>query len=137
MTYQRNLIFIVICAILCLGHIGVASAGQYDYVVPPAELWGCFDYAMHYSQGNPDWGIVLISDHPRFKGIGNSHFVNYQIYDKTLVIYDAEKGSYSYLLGWQYDTFTFDYYHFYVNGEIPTRYLGYKLPNAEAIYNAL
>lgn len=127
-------IFILFVAVETSG----ASAGQYDYVVPPAELWGCFDYAMHYSQDNPDWGVVLISDHPQFRGMGNSHFVNYKIlYNSELILYDVESGRTSRYCNWQYDSYTFDYYHFYVNGEIPTRHFKYKLPNAEAVYNAL
>jgi len=137
MNLSRTLLVFIV--FLVVGISG-ASAGQYSYVVPPEDLWSCFDYAMHYSQDNPDSGIVLISSHPRFRGIGNSHFVNYQINDKKqLIIYghDHENTITKVIDGWQYDTFTHQHYHFYLNGEIPTRYFSYKLPNAVAVYNAL
>ena len=128
------LIFTIVLAILILP---ASAVGQYEYQEPPKELWGCFDHAMHYSQDNPEWGMVVISSHPQFRGIGNSHFVNYQIHDGLLYLYDAEINHRYYAIGWQYDSYTFDYYHFYVDGEIPTRYFRYKLPNAEDVYNAL
>lgn len=131
------LLFAVFCGLLLSVTTVSAVQSQYDYNSPPVELWGCFDYAMHYSQDNPEWGIVLISDHPRFRGNGNSHFVNYQIHDDILFLYDADKDSEYYNLGWQYDTFTFERYHFFIDGEIPTRHAKYRLPNAELVYNAL
>lgn len=122
---------------ILLSVISTASAGQYDYVIPPENLWSCFDYSMDFSRNNPDWGIVLISTHPQFRGMGNSHFVNYQIVGDSLLVREND-SDWEYLIDkWQYDTCTFEYYHFYVNGEIPTRYFKYKLPNAEAMFNAL
>lgn len=133
--FKKLLLSGVIFAVLVFTFIGSASAGQYDYVEPPEYLWSCFDYAMNYSQMNPEWGIVLVSDHPRFRGVGNSHFVNYQIDEGILYIYDSESGFTARHLNWWDDSFT--YYHFYMNGEVPTRYFRYELPNAMEVYNAL
>lgn len=94
---------------------------------------------MHYSQDNPEWGMVVISDHPRFRGM--NHVVNYQINeDKTLQIHDEYLGIDYVIREWEYDSCTFDYYHFYINGEKPTRYYNYRnrfhiRPNAEIVYN--
>lgn len=110
--------------------------------------WTCFEFAMNWSEQHPEWGMVVISDNNRFQGM--NHLVNYQINDdKTLQIISYVKqtdGSYEvteYVVSeWEYDTCTFDYYHFYINGEIPTRYYNranqYQIkPNAEAVYNNL
>lgn len=132
------ILLLIIYIVLCFGSIGTASAGQYDYVEPPEYLWTCFDHAMHFSQDNPEWGMVLLSSNPRFKLYANNHFVNYKILDTgELNLYDVESGVLSRHWGWQYDTFTFDFYHFYAFGEIPTRQHIYLLPNAEAVYNAI
>lgn len=129
----KIIVFLLFLFITCTT---TASAGQYDYVIPPEELWSCFDYAMEYSRTNPEWGMVLISDHPRFRGIGNSHFVNYQFDENNdLITYDGDGEFIKKYIGWQYDSDTFQFFHFYVDGEKPTRYFGYKMPNAEAVYN--
>jgi len=134
---RYSLLFLLI-AVLLVGSIGTSSAFQYDYVEPPEYLWSCFDYAMHYSQDNPEWGVVLLSNNPRFKLYANNHYLNYKILDTgELNLYDVESGRLSRHWGWQYDTVTFDYYHFYAFGETPTRQHSYKLPNAEAVYNAI
>ena len=138
MTFTRIFLFFVL--FLVVG-IGGASAGQYDYVVPPEDLWSCFDYAMHYSQENPEWGMVVISTHSQF--IGMNRVVNYQINeDKTLLIHDEFLNNDYMVKGWEFDSCTFDYYYFYVDGEKPTRRYNFRnkyhiKPNAEDIYNAL
>lgn len=107
---------------------------QYGYMVPPRELWTCFDYSMNYSHHNSEWGVLLISKYPRFMGLGEdiSHFVNYQISSEGILsIYDGCSGNH---------VCTYDYYHFYIDGEKPTRYYNFQnqfqiRPNAELVYD--
>lgn len=116
---------------------------QYGYMVPPRELWTCFDHSMNYSHHNPEWGMLLISKHPRFMGLGEdiSHFVNYQISSEgVLSIYDGCSGNHIWVFGWEDDVCTHDYYHFYIDGEKPTRYYNFQnqfqiRPNAELVYD--
>ena len=101
--------------------------------------WTCFDHAMYWSAKYPDWGMVLISKNPNFEGykFGDNHLVNYKILpDKTLLIHDGTKKTDKDCLvsGWEYDSDTFEYYHFYVDGEVPTRTWIKLYPNAEAVY---
>jgi len=104
--------------------------------------WTCYDYSMERTKQNPEWGIVLISTNHRFEGykLGDNHFVNYKINDdKSLLIHD-ELILHEYTAhGWQHDTHAFEYYHFYINGVIPTRSWARNAlkPNAEAVYNEL
>ena len=104
--------------------------------------WTCFDYSMDRTRQNPEWGIVLISTNPKFEGYksGDNHFVNYKINDdKSLLINDEFLQNEYTARGWQYDTQAFDYYHFYIDGEIPTRAWARNAlkPNAEVVYSAL
>ena len=108
------------------------------------EHWTCFDHAVYWSEKYPGWGMVLMSKNPKFEGynFGDNHLVNYKILpDKTLLIHDGtRKTDKDYLVaGWEFDSCTFEYYHFYVNGEVPTRTWtgGVMYPNAEAVYNAI
>ena len=134
---NRILSIVLVCLISIVLIIPVSAVGQYEYVVPPKELWTCFDHTMHYSQNNPEWGVVLMSKHPQFRGCGNSHMVNYQIVDDALLIHDEQRNWDYKIFGWEFDSDVFKYYHFYVNGEIPTRHFRYKLPNAEEVYHAI
>lgn len=106
------------------------------------EHWTCFDFAMNYSELHPEYGMVVISDNPTFQG--DNHLVNHKVNnDKTLhIISYIEQGDGYEIIeydlgGWQYDDGPFDYYHFYINGEIPTRRYSYLLPNAVVVFNSL
>lgn len=96
--------------------------------------WTCFDYTVEYNRQYPEWDMVVISDNQWFQG--TNHLVNYKINeDRTLLIHDE------YLLieyeigGWEYDDGPFDYYHFYINNETPSRNYRYLTPNAEKVYS--
>ena len=116
----------------------ISNSSQYAYSTPPLHLWTCFDYSMNYSFHNPSWGMVCISSNPRFRG--KNHVVNYQINysDNTLVIHDGLLGNDYTIEGWEYDSCTHDYYHFYIDSEKPTRHYNkgnLKIrPNAEEVY---
>ena len=98
--------------------------------------WTCFDYSIEFTQQNPDWGLVVISDDSRF--YGDNHLVDYKITDdKKLLIHDELSCIERSVTGWQYEYTGLDYYHFYINGEQPTRQYQNMLPNAEAVYNEL
>lgn len=113
---------------------------QYFYIVPPLPLWTCFDHSMNYSLHNPSWGMVLISSNPHLLGMG--HSVNYKINqsDGVLHIWDGFNQITQAREGWEYDSDTFTYYHFYIDGEKPTRWFNFcnKLhirPNAELVWS--
>ena len=117
----------------------ITPSSQYAYSTPPLHLWTCFDHSMNYSLHNPEWGMVLISSHPRFRG--KNHVVNYKINysDNSLIIHDEFLKNDYIIRGWEYDSCTFDYYHFYIDGERPTRYHNWVnsmhiRPNAEEVY---
>jgi len=104
--------------------------------------WTCFDYSIKLNRVDPAWGIVLISHNPKFEGYayGDNHMVNYKInVDKSLLIHDELLQREYIVSGWEYDSDTFDYYHFYINGEVPTRTWTRNAikPNAGVVYNAL
>jgi len=117
---------------------------ELHFVIEYPERWTCFDIAMNWSEQHPEWGMVLISKNPRFEGykFGDNHLVNYKLLpDKSLLIHDGtRKINTEYIIsGWEYDSCTFEYYHFYINGEMPTRtWTANALhPNAEVVYNSL
>lgn len=118
----------------------ITTSSQYSHTPPSNKsLWTCFDYSMNYSLHNPSWGMVCISPHPRF--LGTNHVVNYQINysDNTLIIHDGFLENDYAIEGWEYDSCTFDYYHFYIDSERPTRYYNRRnslhiRPNAEEVY---
>lgn len=93
------------------------SPAQAVQVIPKAQDdFTCFDYSIAYAKENPDWGIVTISDNQWFWGL--SHMVNYQFTENnTLMIHD---GLYQYdyeLYDWQ----GVQFYHFWLENEIPCR----------------
>jgi len=118
----------------------ITTSSQYSHIPPSNKsLWTCFDHSMNYSLHNPLWGMVCISSHPRFRG--TNHVVNYQINysDNTLIIHDELLENDYIILGWEYDSCTFDYYHFYIDSERPTRYYNrnnplHIRPNAEEVW---
>jgi len=118
----------------------ITTSSQYFHTPPSNKsLWGCFDHSMNYSLHNPSWGMVCISSHPRFQGM--NHVVNYQINysDNTLIIHDELLEKDYAIKGWEYDSCTFDYYHFYLDSERPTRYYNrnnqfHIRPNAEEVW---
>lgn len=117
----------------------ITSSSQYSHTPPSnISLWDCFDHSMNYSLHNPEWGMVCISSNKFFKG--RNHVVNYQINysDNTLIIHDSLLENDYIIEGWEYDSCTHDYYHFYIDSERPTRYYNrgnLKIrPNAEEVY---
>lgn len=118
----------------------ITPSSQYSNTPPSnISLWDCFDHSMNYSFHNPSWGMVCISSNPRFQGL--NHVVNYQINysDNTLLIHDGFMKNDYIIRGWEYDHCTFDYYHFYIDSERPTRYYNRRgriniRPNAEEVY---
>lgn len=117
----------------------ITSSSQYFHTPPSnISLWDCFDHSMNYSLHNPLWGMVCISSNPRFKG--RNHVVNYQIdySDNTLIIHDSLLENDYRIEGWEYDSCTINYYHFYIDSEKPTRHYNkgnLKIrPNAEEVY---
>lgn len=102
------------------------------------EDWTCFDFAVNWSEQHPRWGIVVISNNPRFQlGHSENHFFNYQIMENGDLLIHDEFNNNEYLMKgeWWYDPVKF--YHFYLDGKIPTRNYSYLLPNAEVFYNAI
>jgi len=107
----------------------------------PAE-WTCFDFAIWYSEENPEYGMFVISDNARFNGM--NHIVNYIVEeDNVLSVVSYVKEGPKYIVtyyelgGWEYDHCTFEYRHFYMDGEIPTRTYMEMKPNAEEFYKTL
>ena len=95
--------------------------------------WTCVDYSIKLNRLNPQWGMVVISDNLRFQGM--NHLVNYKITDEGFLFIHDELLMIEYTIsGWEYDDGPFDYYHFYIDNEIPTRHYRYLLPNAEEVY---
>jgi len=75
---------IIILLIFLTGSVSSASAIE---VVPSEKPQTCYDYAVHYSMTNPDWGLVVISRNQFFRG--PSHMVNYKVLpDSDLLIHD-------------------------------------------------
>lgn len=115
---------------------------------PPIEYlervdgWTCFDYSVELNKRDSTWGIVLKSQNPKFEGYayGDNHMVNYKILDdKSLLIHDELLKQEYIVGGWEYDSNVFDYYHFYINDEVPTRTWSENAikPNAKVVYNAI
>lgn len=122
-----------------ISNSSITPSSQYSYSTPPLHLWTCFDHSMNYSKHNPEWGVLLVSNHPQMLGMG--HFMNYQINysDNSLIIHDEFLENDRIIRGWQYDSDTFDYYHFYIDSERPTRWFNFQnkfhiRPNAEEVY---
>ena len=131
--------WIILVLLLCLCAAHIATAEQ--PIIRAEQTKECLDYSLEYQSSNPEWGILLISDNYWFKGLG--HYVNYQISaEKVLFIHDDMTGADYSAWGWQYNgeySFTqyHKYYHFFVNGEEPTRRFRFMKPNAMEVYNAL
>lgn len=80
-----------------------------------AENWTCYDYAKNYTEVNPEWGRVTISENMYFRG--TSHLVNYKVLNNdTLLIHDGMRDSDYILAGWKNGGF----YHFWID-ETPVR----------------
>jgi len=111
-------------------------------IIYPAE-WTCFDFAMNWSEQHPEWGMVVISDNKRFQGM--NHVVNYLINDdkslqvKSYIMQNEKYDVIEYTIyGWEFDDYgRFDYYHFYLDGEIPTRKYKHLLSNEWVVFNAI
>jgi len=118
----------------------ITTSSQYHHIPPSNKsLWTCFDHSMNHSLHNPSWGMVVISSNRLFRG--ENHVVNYQINysDNTLLIHDGLLENDYIISGWEYDSCTHDYYHFYIDSERPTRYYNRRnqfhiRPNAEEVY---
>ncbi|MFA6887827.1 MAG: hypothetical protein WCQ65_12765 [Fermentimonas sp.] len=105
-------------------------SASFDPVRPNKEAWTCYDYSINYSECNPEWGVVTMSNHPHFHGY--SHVVNYQyVNNNTLRIHDGLYNlDYNYT-GWQYN----GYYHFWPDGSIPKRTFIRLLDNRYLLIN--
>jgi len=101
------------------------AAASFNPIRENKEAWTCYDHALNFSENNPDWGIVCMSNNRYFKGV--SHFVNYKyISDDVLLIHDNFFGIEYKYLKWGGD----GYYHFYIN-EPPRRYYKWLVDNRE------
>ncbi len=105
------------------------ASASFNPIRPNKEAWTCYDYALNFSESNPDWGIVTISDHPRFYV---SHVVNYQQVDNnTLRIHDGMYECDYMFSGWKNS----GYYHFWPGNCTPRRYFIRLLDNRYLLTN--
>lgn len=103
------------------------ASASFNPVRSNKEAWTCYDYSLNFSENNPDWGIVCISNNRYFKGF--SHMVNYKLLDNgSLLIHDGlYKSDYDFT-GWE----CVGHYHFFIN-EPPRRYYKWLFDNRETI----
>lgn len=114
----------------------ITSTGQYEYVIPPFEDWTDFDYAMRYAQLNPSCGVVLISPDPHFRRYSNYYFANFNV-DKynVLHIHDDTKSLNIRIVPSSNNPDQF--YYFYLDGQRPTRHIGYKQSNLNVLWDRI
>ena len=100
------------------------------------DQWQCMDYARNYSENNPVWGIVVVSDNKKFLGI--CHFLNYKILDTGELILHDEKLNHNVTVeGWEYDRAVLDYYYFWPEDRPLQKYWYTLHPNAEEKYESI
>lgn len=109
----------------------IPTSGAFNPMRSNKEAWTCYDHALNFSNHNPDWGLVGMSDNKLFRG--ETHLVNYKLLDNnTILIHDEVYGSEYDLTGWQNSGF----YHFFIN-ETPRRYYKWLIDNRELAINGL
>ncbi len=107
------------------------TSASFNPIRENKEAWTCYDYTLNFSEYNPDWGLVGMSDNKLFRG--ESHLVNYKLIDNdTILIHDGLNGAEYDLYGWQNDGF----YHFFIN-ETPRRNYKWLVDNQELAINGL
>lgn len=103
------------------------ASASFNPIRENKEAWTCYDYALNFSENNPDWGTVGLSDNRYFKGYG--HLVNYKyINNNTLLIHDEANGCEYRYVNWQLD----GYFHFFIN-ETPRRHYKWLVDNRELV----
>lgn len=90
--------------------------------------WDCVDYSFKVFDDNPEWKLVTISQTRDF--CPKSHMVNYQFFDNTtLVVYDGLLDNMYTINNYQWDCR--NYYHFWLEDEIPVRHYVRLFDNRE------
>lgn len=103
-------------SVLALVTLFISSIGAVTITPKSMEYWTCVDYSTDFTNNNPDWGIVTISNNQYFHGV--SHMVNYKVMDSESI--EIHDGMYEYdyeLHDWKNDG---RFYHFWIN-EKPVR----------------
>jgi len=103
------------------------ASASFNPIRENKEAWTCYDHALNFSENNPDWGVVCMSQNRYFKGV--SHFVNYKyISENELLIHDETTESEYLVANWG----ALGYYHFFIN-EFPCRYYRWMVDNRGAV----
>jgi len=119
---KKLIIIFIILALLIL-----PADASFNPIRPNKNAWTCYDHTLNFSENNPDWGVVCMSNNRFFKGM--NHIVNYKKIDNnTLLVHDYLEPCDYYYQNWKMD----GYYHFYIN-ETPRRYYKHLTDNSDAI----
>jgi len=104
------------------------AAASFNPIRENKEAWTCYDHALNFSENNPDWGVVCMSQNRYFKGV--SHFVNYQILNENdiLIHDDLNNGEYTI-----YNFKMIGFFHFYIDDERPRRIYRWMSDNTEKV----
>lgn len=107
------------------------------FTIPRNSEWLCFQYSMAFQDKNPEWGVMVITQHdnPRFQGndIGDNHIINYIINDdKSIMIHDEMECAEYTQHGWIYES---NNWHFFM-GEPHERWEELR-DNKEMMWDAL
>lgn len=83
------------------------------------------DLARNASKQNLSIGSVILSNHPVFRGMWNSHIVNYVMVNETIVIIDPQTDSiFGMNPGMMFDGKFFKYYRLYPDGtQVPSYWI--------------
>jgi len=125
MMYRVDFRVIVIVVILMhlINPVGAVS------IIKSQNPDTCYDYSMNYSELNPDWKVLAMSDNKFF--LGSCHYCNYRYVDKDVIeIHDGLYDMNYTFVGWQLS----GYYHFWMN-ETPVRNYCRLYDNRNAVLN--
>lgn len=123
---------LIIFSIILIASSQICYADEMNPVRDNIERWESYDYAINYSENNPEYGVVLVANNKNFNGLAT--FANYK-FDKTdLILHDARYNITYVSLIWKYEN-NGNFYHFYAKKEVPPRNYAFMTDNSKDYLN--
>jgi hypothetical protein len=121
------------CTLLSQPVAAMFAQSTNNVISKSQEYWTCVDYSKNFTERNPEWGMVTLSDNQLFHG--TSHMLNYKILDngQTLLIHDGMQHADYKDSGWYISQ---SYYHFWQKDETPARTYKFLRDNRQIILKA-